>query len=843
MRNKFFLLLLSFWLFAQPLATAQDTADDAQAETIIANALTQYDTTADKSLLCRAQETVNHIAEHAHSAAQLQSCFNRICALQNNPNTRQLKKTNYGRFTDSGVESGFELMRDMLESAVSVCFNEFTDNPDYGHWYLEALVDLYFIGTTASLKNATANAIVSFLKGDIHHENLSVFLRDRSTEQALSLINHCQRINNSSEVPFKTVNQHLLFDKFNAEYRSGNLQQSIYCYNQAASEEQLYNKENMLRAKACIQYATGDYDANTIDELSQCIYNPHDICPELLLSKSLRQIEAEVDQHHDDFDLILSYIANSAQHINMGTIAYLSVVRSKLQSQQIISRLNHEVYNSMDHDAIKDFIEAKQLLLAANHNDDATEKYRLFLQSDSLEKKVFHQLSWQLSPIDHKPIRSLLKTSSQKQAFDRIQEITNAPLILTDQYFDDLQERTKLWNDLMLELGLPPAYSHSMRHIPTPHSLPPHQAAVEFACFHHFNYQVTDSVQYMAIVMVEEQKPKVVMLPQLSNIAFSDSSTYQSSQLYEAAWKPITDLLDDGSYTIYYSPAGLLHLVNHDALPTSSGSRLGDLHDLHLVSTTSTIFNTSHSTNEAINNDVLLCGNVTYDQRTTDEEASPKLQYRSPTPKATERFGLSPLDNSHLEVTNISELLLSNNIRPIVLETTEASETAIRKLSGNAPAILHISTHGFYIKENADLDNPMRRCGLLLAGANRAWTTGQSEPGQDDGILTAEEIAALDLSGCRMVVLSACETGLGDATDYEGVLGLQRAFKLAGVQTIVMSLWRVRDDVTALLMTRFYEHLLADKVTPHEAMRRAQRDVRRDFPDPHNWAAFVVLDG
>ena len=114
-------------------------------------------------------------------------------------------------------------------------------------------------------------------------------------------------------------------------------------------------------------------------------------------------------------------------------------------------------------------------------------------------------------------------------------------------------------------------------------------------------------------------------------------------------------------------------------------------------------------------------------------------------------------------------------------------------------------------------------------------------PGQDDGILTAEEIAALDLSGCRLVVLSACETGLGDMTDYEGVMGLQRAFKLAGAQTIVMSLWKVRDDVTALLMTRFYDHLMSGR-TPHEAMREAQREVRRDHPDPRDWAAFVVLD-
>ena len=191
----------------------------------------------------------------------------------------------------------------------------------------------------------------------------------------------------------------------------------------------------------------------------------------------------------------------------------------------------------------------------------------------------------------------------------------------------------------------------------------------------------------------------------------------------------------------------------------------------------------------------------------------------------------------------------------------KATKDVFMQLDANAPDLIHISTHGFVDSnlkgastpvnvmatllslDGSGSDEAMRRCGLLMAGANKAWITGECEPGQDDGILTAEEIATLDLSGCRMVVLSACETGLGNATDYEGVVGLQRAFKLAGVRTIVMSLWQVKDDVTALLMTRFYRHLLNDNLTPHEAMRRAQRDIRKDFPDPRDWAAFVVLDG
>jgi CHAT domain-containing protein len=119
----------------------------------------------------------------------------------------------------------------------------------------------------------------------------------------------------------------------------------------------------------------------------------------------------------------------------------------------------------------------------------------------------------------------------------------------------------------------------------------------------------------------------------------------------------------------------------------------------------------------------------------------------------------------------------------------------------------------------------------------------------DDGILTAQEISQLDLRGVDFVVLSACETGIGDIMQGEGVFGLQRGFKKAGVKTILMSLWKVSDAATEMLMTEFYTNLCNGK-TKHEPLRLAQRKVReytdRDgnylFKDPFYWAGFVLLD-
>lgn len=126
----------------------------------------------------------------------------------------------------------------------------------------------------------------------------------------------------------------------------------------------------------------------------------------------------------------------------------------------------------------------------------------------------------------------------------------------------------------------------------------------------------------------------------------------------------------------------------------------------------------------------------------------------------------------------------------------------------------------------------MNRTGLLFAGANRAWTGRDIIDGIEDGILTANEISNLNLSSTDLVVLSACETGLGENLASEGVFGLQRAFKLAGVKTIIMSLWKVPDAETSQLMKLFYDNWL-NGMEIHEAFRKAQLAIKAEKPNPY----------
>jgi CHAT domain-containing protein/tetratricopeptide (TPR) repeat protein len=186
-----------------------------------------------------------------------------------------------------------------------------------------------------------------------------------------------------------------------------------------------------------------------------------------------------------------------------------------------------------------------------------------------------------------------------------------------------------------------------------------------------------------------------------------------------------------------------------------------------------------------------------------------------------------------------------------------------------SPRVLHLATHGFFLPDQANhpetggggnlrevpttetgegrgerlranlSENPLLRSGLALAGAN-TWLAGTTPPdGAEDGLLTAEDVTGLDLPNTELVVLSACETGLGAVRAGEGVFGLRRAFQLAGARTVVMSLWKVPDEATRELMRAFYHHLRAG-VPRAEALRRAQLALKARYPDPRFWGAFIL---
>jgi len=407
--------------------------------------------------------------------------------------------------------------------------------------------------------------------------------------------------------------------------------------------------------------------------------------------------------------------------------------------------------------------------------------------------------------------------------------------------------------------------------------------AIEFINFKYRNQNDNDSILYGAFVLRPSYKePKFVYLfeqKQFDSINIKHQNTSDSSyfnQLYqygvngkklqELIWKPIDSLLE-GVKTIYAAPSGLLHTINLSALPLNNSTRLGDRYNLRIVGSTGELISIKEQyINDSTVNKAWLFGGIDYNNLSITKpkfDSYNKFNYSlSSNPKTrsgTEKWNY--LLNTLYEASTIDTMCRKNHINTSFINGKLASKTAFKNISGETkPYILHLATHGYFfpdIKKEQDVysstplynkqnifkisDNPLLRSGLIFSGANKAWSNpNYQSDSTDDGILTALEVSNLDLSEAKLVVMSACETGLGDIKGSEGVFGLQRAFKLAGAKNIMMSLWKVPDAQTKELMALFYENCF-NGLSVSDALRAAQKEMSKKYP-PYYWAAFKLLE-
>ena len=297
--------------------------------------------------------------------------------------------------------------------------------------------------------------------------------------------------------------------------------------------------------------------------------------------------------------------------------------------------------------------------------------------------------------------------------------------------------------------------------------------------------------------------------------------------------------------TLYFSPDGALNQVALENCMLNSKDRIADRYRCVRVTSTKEIAKYQRHY-QARYPRAVLYGDINY--------GTIQSRYAS---TCAVRNMIEPLAFSKQEISGIEKVLTKNNIPTTCLIRSNGTEDAIWQLDSHSPSLLHFSTHSFslsnddalampyYKRKQTPYIPPMERCGLMLANAAPSLS-GTTRVQSNDGILTAMEIAMLDLHNTKLAVLSACETALGDITS-EGVWGLQRAFKMAGVQTMVMSLWQVDDEATAVLMQYFYEELFRQprqQFSPHLALTTAQHRMRQHpkFSSPYYWAAFITVD-
>lgn len=302
---------------------------------------------------------------------------------------------------------------------------------------------------------------------------------------------------------------------------------------------------------------------------------------------------------------------------------------------------------------------------------------------------------------------------------------------------------------------------------------------------------------------------------------------YNRSDVYKLIWgDKLRKFCTDGS-DVYYSCNGIFNQIAIPALEIESNVHLFNKYKLHFLSNPA--YASTFKDETLTSPRIALWGGIDYGHGTTGGNNG-----------ITRHDRLEYLEKSLEEVEEISKKF---NVEPFTGRT--ADELSFRSRQGKRDDILHISTHGFFKEDVAHQIgyDPLFSTGLFFAGANRAWQQDEStdiDP-DNDGILRGSEIAMLNLTGCRLAVLSACDTGLGQEEADEGVYGLQRAFKLAGVERIIMSLWPVSEDATSYLMEHFYDHLKNGQQV-EDAFREAQQETRKRFSSPRFWGAFVLLN-
>jgi len=370
------------------------------------------------------------------------------------------------------------------------------------------------------------------------------------------------------------------------------------------------------------------------------------------------------------------------------------------------------------------------------------------------------------------------------------------------------------------------------------------QAAVELVRMTNFDFQKqqqSDSIIYAALVVRPKMKnPQLIVFPAGNQFEKSFIKFYKNAIRfklddkisYKEFWNPLTPYLK-GVKTVYIASDGVYHQINLNTLfDTDEKKYLIDEYNITQVSSLQDILNPPRQ--PSADKEAVLLGNPDFSYNENDSD----------TIKVTR--GVSQLPGTEAEVEGIGHLLTENGWIVEYMEGDSALEENLKDI--RSPKVLHLATHGFFEKDTKNLTigkNPLFQSGLLLAGANYSLANRESAglnvlQGKEDGIFTAYEAMALDVNNTDLVTLSACETGLGEVQNGEGVYGLQRALTIAGAKNIIMSLWKVNDEVTQQLMADFYRNWLKGNDI-RRAFTKAQNEIKKRYPQPYYWGAFILI--
>lgn len=363
------------------------------------------------------------------------------------------------------------------------------------------------------------------------------------------------------------------------------------------------------------------------------------------------------------------------------------------------------------------------------------------------------------------------------------------------------------------------------------------EALVDIVRVRVFDKDFSQDIRYVALVLKKGvDMPALVVLENGQQLESRYAKFYRNAvqqkivdeNSYEQYWTKIEKQVE-GKRLIYISPDGVYNQLNLNTLKRPDSDYVINRYDLVVIGNAKDLIALKSRKTSLPKKSAFLMGFPEY---------------------GTE--AVSALPGTKVELDAVVRLLKTSGYQVSQYTQKEANEKNLKAIKG--PSLVHIATHGYFLKDasndgdvfgvNAEsaTNNPLLRSGLILAGAGNALSGKANDDmtSNDNGILTAYEAMNLNLEGTDLVVLSACETGLGDVKSGEGVYGLQRAFQVAGADALIMSLWKVDDAATQMLMTNFYTNWLK-LGNKQKAFKQAQLQLMTKYKDPYYWGAFVMM--
>ncbi len=504
----------------------------------------------------------------------------------------------------------------------------------------------------------------------------------------------------------------------------------------------------------------------------------------------------------------------------------------------------------------KSFVEEKQKLLnnfkgyvVARSNAEegsikpevVVEWYNLELSTKGMLLNATKQVREQIFNSGDEELIKLFSewTVARKQIAD-LQSLKSELVASSQLQLDSLLEKT---NNLEKELsrrsssfdgsfgGSAPTFSQIRS------KLQPGEATVEI-----IRTALNDEGIYTALIGTSDQThPELIVIGKGDEFEAKGFAVYKNAikfkvsdpKSFDTFWRKIYEYLQSKNVNrIFYAPDGIYHKISVNTLfdPLTKNYLIDELEIIQLSSTKDFLNLNRTETSGDVINSALLVGRPTYKMSGSNVVIASTRSFE-------EISNVADLPGTEEEINAIHQLAEKTGTECKVLLREDAKEAMVKSLLNQG--LVHIATHGFFMEdEQAPSVDPMLSSGLLLAGVSDF----QESPDQEDGILTAYEIMNLNMSDLKMVVLSACETGLGEIASGEGIYGLQRAFFVGGAQSVVMSLWKVDDSATKDLMTTFYKEYLKTG-NKRDAFLTAQRKIKKKYKDPIYWGAFVMLGG